>query len=82
MLDNDPHAPGSADREIGASMIRLCDETARYLYDGYTSRSIRYVVGTRPGLERFLAEAGSSAVDPARRVASIADLTRRLVGSS
>ena len=64
MLDNDPHAPVSADREIVTSMIRLCDETARYLYEGYTSRSIGYVAGTRSGLERFLGEAGSSAVDP------------------
>ena len=82
MLDNDPHAPASVDREIVSSMIRLCDDTARYLYDGYSSRSSGYVTGTRPGLERFLAEAGSSAVDPAQRVAAIGDLTRRLAERS
>ena len=78
MLDNDPHARASADREIVASMIRLRDESARYLYDSYTSRSIAYVAGTRPGLERFLAQAGSPAGDSEERVAAIADLTRGL----
>ena len=82
MLDNDPHAPASVDREIVTSMIRLCDETARYLYEGYTSRSIGYVAGTRPGLERFLAEAGSTAGGTVRRAAAIADLTRGLAEKS
>ena len=82
MLDNDPHAPASADREIVASMIRLCDETAAYLYDGYTSRSNGCVAGARPGLERFLAHAGLPADDPERRVVSIANLTRGLADKS
>ena len=82
MLDNDPHAPASADRAIVASMIRLCDETAGYLYDGYTSRSIAYVAGARPGLERFFAQAGSPAGGSERRVAAIAELTRRLADRS
>ena len=82
MLDNDPHAPGSADREIVASMIRLCDETAGYLYDGHTSRSVGYAEGTRPGLERSCAEAGSPAGGPEQRVAAIAELTRSLAERS
>jgi transglutaminase-like putative cysteine protease len=82
MLDNDPHAPGSADREIVASMIRLCDETAGYLYDGHTSRSIGFTEGARPGLERLCAEAGSPARSPEHRVDAIADLTRGLAGKS
>ncbi len=82
MLENDPHAPGSADRTTVASMIRLCDGTARYLYGGYASRSIGYVGGSRPGLERFLAEAGSSAGDSEQRVAAIAELTRSLADRS
>ena len=82
MLDNDPHASGSADREIVARMIRLCDETAGYLYDGHTSRSIGYAEGTRPGLERLCAEAGSPASAPEQRVAAIADFTRGLAGKS
>ena len=82
MLDNDPHAPGSADRAIVASMIRLCDETAHYLYGGYTSPTIGSVAGTRPKLERFLPEVGSPAGGTVRRVAAIADLTRRLAEKS
>ena len=82
MLHSDPHAPGSADRSIVASMIRLCDETAHYLYGGYTSPTSGYVTGSRPGLERFLGEAGSPAVDPAQRIAAIGNLTRRLAERS
>ena len=82
MLDNDPHGAASVDREIVASMIRLCDESARYLYDGYTSRSIACVAGTRPGLERFLAQAGSPAGDSEERIAAIAGLTRGLADGS
>ena len=82
MLDNDPHAPASADRVIVASMIRLCDESARYLYDSHTGRSIAYVAGTRPGLERFLAQVGSTAGDSEERVAAIAGLTRGLADRS
>ena len=82
MLDNDPHAPGSVDREIVASMVRLRDETAHHLYDGYTRRSIRYAEGTRPDLARFLAQAGSYAGDSEQRVAAIADLTCGLADRS
>ena len=82
MLDNDPHAPASADRATMASMIRLCDESARYLYESYTGRSTANVAGTRPGLERFLAQAGSPAGESERRVAAIAELTRGLADRS
>ena len=82
MLDNDPHARGSADRAIVASMVRLCDETASYLYDGCPSRSAGCVAGARPALERFLARAGTSAGGPEQRVAAIAELTRGLAERS
>ena len=75
MLDNDAHAQGSVDREIASSMIRLCNETASYLYDGYTDLSIGYVAGSRPELENFLAEAKASIVDSVQQVAVIAELT-------
>ena len=65
-----------------ASMIRLCDESARYLYESYTGRSIANVAGTRPGLERFLAQAGSPAGDSEERIAAIAGLTRGLADRS
>lgn len=75
MLDNDAHAQGSVDREIASSTIRLCNETASYLYEGYTDLSIGYVAGSRPGLENFLAEAKASIADPVQQVAVIAELT-------
>ena len=75
MLDNDVHAQGSVDREIASSMIRLCNETASYLYGGYTDLTIGYAAGSRPGLENFLSGAESSIVDPVQQVAHIAELT-------
>ncbi len=75
MLDNDAHAQGSVDREIAASMIRLCHETASYLYDGYTDLSIGYVAGSRPELENLLAGAKTSIADPVQQIAAIAEPT-------
>ena len=78
MLENDAHAQGSVDREIVSSMIRLCNETASYLYDVYTDLHIGYAAGSRPGLENFLSEVKSSVVDPRQQVSVIAKLTRGL----
>ena len=49
MLDNDAHAPGSVDREIASSMVRLREETASHLYDAYTDLHM--------GMSRDLAQA-------------------------
>ncbi len=78
MLENDAHAPGSVDRELFGSMTRLCGETVSYLYGSFTNHSVGYAPGSRPDLERFLAEAESSGDDPVDRVAAIAGLTRGL----
>ncbi|MCY3763537.1 MAG: hypothetical protein OXH50_20010 [Gemmatimonadetes bacterium] len=75
MLEYDAHAPGSVDRELVGSMVRLCDETASHLYRSYTNLSVGYEPGSRPELERFLAEAESSEGGPVDRVAAIAGLT-------
>ena len=53
MLDNDTHAPGSVDRVLTEQMIRLCSETATYLYTDYTPADIRYKRGTRAGVRRL-----------------------------
>lgn len=55
MLENDLHAPGSVDRVLWARAIRLCPETAPYLYSGYTSCVSRYREGLRPALEGCIA---------------------------
>ena len=78
VLENDPHAAGSVDREILSGMIRLCRETAPYLYDGYSDLTACYPAGSRPFLEWLLTNAGLPVGDPERRVARIAELTRSL----
>ena len=47
-LENDPHASGSVDRVLAETMVRLCTETADYLYKGYSLTCTRYERGTRP----------------------------------
>ena len=54
MLENDAHAPGSVDRLLADEMIRLCPETAEYLYSGYTPTRIYYKKGMRPVLEEYV----------------------------
>lgn len=78
MLENDTHAPGSVDRELAASMVRLCENTAAYLYDKYTDLHIGYVKGSRPALETTLAEIRASVSDPGQLIPAIADFTRAL----
>jgi hypothetical protein len=54
MLENDAHAPGSVDRQLIADMVRLCAETAEYLYTAFTPLEVRYVPGSRPVLDSIL----------------------------
>ena len=44
-LENDPHASGSVDRVLAETMVRLCTETADYLYKGYSLTCTRYERG-------------------------------------
>ena len=78
MLENDPHAAGSVDLEIMSGMIRLCRETAPYLYGGYSDLTTGYPGGSRPVLEELLSEGELPADDPERQVARIAELTQAL----
>lgn len=54
MLENDTHAPGSIDRVLMEKMIRLCSETADYLYNEYTPTRSCYQQDVRPELERYV----------------------------
>jgi hypothetical protein len=65
MLENDPHAPGSVDRVLWADMIRLCRETAPFLYSEYTLQEPGYRAGSLPALEdrAAVASAGSHTAD-------------------
>ncbi len=78
MLDNDPHAEGSVDREIASGMIRLCRETSGYLYGDYTDLNAGYVKGSRPILEQLLTEADLPVGEHERQIARIVEITRGL----
>jgi hypothetical protein len=54
MFENDAHAPGSADRVLLERMVRLCSETADYLYRDHTPLDIRYRPGSRPQLDALV----------------------------
>ena len=72
MLENDTHAPGSVDRALAAPMIRLCPQTAAYLYGEYTSTQVRYQRGSRPELECYVEEAMAECGSDEERVEKIA----------
>lgn len=72
MLENDPHAPGSVDRVLMKNMVRLCGETAEFLYRDFTPTRVVYHAGTRPKLEHYVASAC------ANRVAGIAEFCAAL----
>ena len=77
-LENDTHAPGSVDRVLAKTMVRLCAETADYLYTGYSPTSVHYGKGSRPLLEHFVVDAGASQGTFTGRVASIVDFCQSL----
>ena len=54
MLENDAHANGSVDRALAGEMVRLCPETAGYLYREYTPEQSYYRKGMRPVLEEYI----------------------------
>jgi transglutaminase-like putative cysteine protease len=66
MFENDPHAAGSVDRVLLDRMIRLCPETAFYLYRHHTPLDLKYRPGSRPQLDALvgqLSEERASAED-------------------
>lgn len=78
MLENDTHAAGSVDRVMTRDMVRLCPDTAAYLYDGYTPAKVSYVGGTRPELETLIDDLPGDSVAVDGLVASIARFTSGL----
>ena len=78
MMENDAHAAGSVDRELTARMIRLCPQTAVYLYDEYTPVVSRYRAGARPELERCVREATAGGRSSEERIEGIAGFTAAL----
>jgi hypothetical protein len=78
MLEQDSHAPGSVDRVLASRMVRLCQETAGYLYDSFTPLELPYVKGTRVELERLLSETGSQFAESEGQLAAVVEFTRAL----
>lgn len=72
MLARDPHAPGSVDCVLVHRMVRLCADTAEWLYTRFTATESRYQVGSRPELERRAREATAGCATDEERVAGIA----------
>ncbi len=54
MFENDPHPPGSVDREIWNEMVRVGPITAVDLYRNFTPTEVTYAAGMRPELERIV----------------------------
>ena len=78
MLENDAHATGSVDREIARNTVRLCPETAEYLYRAHTPLNIHYARGSRPQLEAVVSACTRAAASVEERVSAIARYTRGL----
>lgn len=78
MLENDPHVLGSIDRVLIENMVRLCLETAEYLYREYTPLQSFYERGMRPELEKHVKEAISGAKSIEESIEAIAQFTSNL----
>jgi transglutaminase-like putative cysteine protease len=72
MLLDDVHAPGSVDCVLVERMLRLCEEAAAFVYDGYTPAVAEYVPGSRPELEQAAARACVDRRSDETRLAGIA----------
>ena len=77
-FENDTHAPGSVDRVLQENMIRLCPETADYLYREYTPIKNLYRKGFRPELECYVQKAIVGCESDEERIEGIARFTSHL----
>ena len=78
MLENDTHALGSVDRVLAETMVRLCADTAEYLYTEYSPTLARYEKGSRPLLEGYVADAVAFQGTSVDRAARIVDFCQSL----
>ena len=72
MLERDAHASGSVDRVLAEQMIRLCAETADYLYADYSPTKVEYVPNSRPALDRVVRDALLDCYEDETRIEAIA----------
>lgn len=78
MLENDAHAKGSVDRVLMENMVRLCTETADYLYSEYTPTKTFYGKGARPQLEHCVEKIVQTCDSDEKCVEAIARFTSQL----
>lgn len=78
MLENDTHAPGSVDRTLAEQMVKLCCETAEYLYSVHTRTQILYRRGSRPQLELYVGSMIDRSSSNEKTVERIAQFTSQL----
>ena len=78
MFENDTHALGSIDRILMEKMIRLCSETADYLYSEYTPTRSLYQKGSRPEMEHYVEKAVLNCQSDEERIEALAKFTSRL----
>ncbi len=78
MLDNDTHAPSSVDRVLTEQMIRLCSDTATYLYSGYTPIEVSYKKGSRAEIEDIAEQVTLSCPTLEARIEAIVKFTANL----
>ena len=82
MLENDAHAPGSVDRVLMENMVRLCTETADYLYSQYTPERSLYRRGERPELEYWIDRILPAGNSDEERITAIVRFTAGLQGKA
>ena len=75
MLERWPSAPGSVDDVLTGEMVLLTARTAADLYQ--PPDPVRYEQGSRPELERFVAQATVGAADQEAKVRAIAEAVRK-----
>jgi len=78
MLENDSHAPGSVDCVLMQEMVKLCSETAAYLYSAHTPIEVLYERGTRPKLESYVKCLTAQAISDEEVVDKISWFTSKL----
>jgi hypothetical protein len=79
MLEGDSHAPGSVDRVLLETMIRLCPQTAEYLYERHTPTSVAPTAGgSRPKLQQIVALWLAEEAEPETIVEHVAEFCSRL----
>jgi hypothetical protein len=78
MLEHDAHAPGSVDCVLAERMVLVCPETVEGLYGPAASGAPAYDAGSRPALERVVAELEVAGMGGEQCIEAIARFTARL----